>query len=199
MVSWLTGVRPARPQLRHEVLSPRGLARGAAVRRAAPLRAGAGRRPRLSRSARSSSSIGRGSFGHSKYGVRRFVKGFLDLLTVKFLTGFGQRPQHLLGTIGLVVLRAGRPGTGSTWPCYWVVGAVASRAGDLTPLHQRPAVLYSLGALLLGGPVDVDRLSGRVDHRLPGPRRRHLLDRRADAASTRDRRTTPSHDMNATA
>jgi len=31
-------------------------------------------------------------FGHSKYGVRRFVKGFLDLLTVKFLTGFGQRP-----------------------------------------------------------------------------------------------------------
>ncbi len=40
-------------------------------------------------------------FGSSKYGVRRFVKGFLDLLTVKFLTGFGQRPQHLLGSIGL--------------------------------------------------------------------------------------------------
>src|SRR5438874_8016880 len=39
-------------------------------------------------------------FGHSKYGVRRFVKGFLDLLTVKFLTGFGQRPQHLLGSLG---------------------------------------------------------------------------------------------------
>ena len=41
-------------------------------------------------------------FGVSKYGVRRFVKGFLDLLTVKFLTGFGQRPQHLLGSVGLV-------------------------------------------------------------------------------------------------
>ncbi len=41
-------------------------------------------------------------FGHSKYGVTRFVKGFLDLLTVKFLTGFGQRPQHVLGTLGLV-------------------------------------------------------------------------------------------------
>ena len=41
-------------------------------------------------------------FGQSKYGVRRFVKGFLDLLTVKFLTGFGQRPQHLLGSVGLV-------------------------------------------------------------------------------------------------
>src|SRR5262249_1471909 len=41
-------------------------------------------------------------FGRSKYGVGRFVKGFLDLLTVKFLTGFGSRPSHLLGTIGLV-------------------------------------------------------------------------------------------------
>src|SRR5207244_4128683 len=40
-------------------------------------------------------------YGRSKYGVRRFVKGFLDLLTVKFLTGFGQRPQHLLGGLGL--------------------------------------------------------------------------------------------------
>src|SRR5262249_22078705 len=39
-------------------------------------------------------------FGSSKYGVRRFGKGFLDLLTVKFLTGFRQRPQHLLGGIG---------------------------------------------------------------------------------------------------
>ena len=40
-------------------------------------------------SARSRSIIAPRRFGHSKYGVRRFVKGFLDLLTVKFLTGFG--------------------------------------------------------------------------------------------------------------
>src|SRR4029078_9099509 len=46
-------------------------------------------------------------FGHSKYGVRRFVKGFLDLLTVKFLTGYGQRPQHVLGGLGLVTFVLG--------------------------------------------------------------------------------------------
>ena len=40
-------------------------------------------------------------FGRSKYGWQRFIKGFLDLLTVRFLTGFGRRPQHLLGSIGL--------------------------------------------------------------------------------------------------
>ena len=50
-------------------------------------------------------------FGHSKYGVARFVKGFLDLLTVKFLTGFGQRPQHLLGAVGLVSFVLGGIGT----------------------------------------------------------------------------------------
>ncbi|TXT18370.1 MAG: family 2 glycosyl transferase, partial [Planctomycetota bacterium] len=51
-------------------------------------------------------------FGSSKYGVRRFLRGFLDLLTVKFLTGFGQRPQHMLGAIGLMFLGAGFLGLG---------------------------------------------------------------------------------------
>ena len=51
----------ARPQLRHEVLSPRGAARGAAVRRAAPLRAGAGRGPRVFRRRDRRSDIGRAS------------------------------------------------------------------------------------------------------------------------------------------
>ncbi len=46
-------------------------------------------------------------FGHSKYGVRRFLRGFLDLLTVKFLTGFGHRPQHMLGALGLLFFGLG--------------------------------------------------------------------------------------------
>lgn len=40
-------------------------------------------------------------YGHSKYGFRRFYKGFLDLLTVKMLTSFGTRPQHLFGSLAL--------------------------------------------------------------------------------------------------
>ena len=40
-------------------------------------------------------------FGHSKYGIRRFLRGLLDLITVRFLTGFGQRPQHALGTLAV--------------------------------------------------------------------------------------------------
>src|SRR5262249_43070191 len=49
-------------------------------------------------------------FGESKYGVRRFVRGFLDLLTVKFLTGFSRRPQHVLGALGLLFFGLGSLG-----------------------------------------------------------------------------------------
>ena len=89
------------------------------------------------------------SYGQSKYGVHRIVKGFLDLLTVKFLTGFGQRPQHLLGTLGLVCFLVG--GVGLAYlSIYWLRTQLYPELG-LPPLHQRPATLYSLGALLLGG------------------------------------------------
>jgi glycosyltransferase involved in cell wall biosynthesis len=86
-------------------------------------------------------------FGRSKYGVRRFIKGFLDLLTVKFLTGFGQRPQHLLGGIGLVSYALGLLGLaylGVTWLVrLWYPDA-------FPPLHERPLLIYAVAALLLG-------------------------------------------------
>jgi dolichol-phosphate mannosyltransferase len=87
-------------------------------------------------------------FGHSKYGVRRFMKGFLDLLTVKFLTGFGQRPQHLLGGLGLVSFLLGGLGLlylAVTWVIRWWYPE-----SKYEPLHQRALLFYALGALLLG-------------------------------------------------
>jgi glycosyltransferase involved in cell wall biosynthesis len=86
-------------------------------------------------------------FGHSKYGVRRFVKGFLDLLTVKFLTGFGQRPQHLLGGLGLVSFVLGTLGL-LYLAVTWVIRLWYPESYE--PLHQRALLIYSLAALLLG-------------------------------------------------
>jgi len=86
-------------------------------------------------------------FGVSKYGLSRLPKGFLDLLTVSFLTGFNNRPQHLLGYVGLISTSLGMAGV--VWmSIYWVLRM--TMYGDWTPVHQRPVLLYSLGALLLG-------------------------------------------------
>ncbi len=46
-------------------------------------------------------------YGHSKYGLGRFFKGFFDLLTVLFLSTYLKRPMHLFGLLGIITLLAG--------------------------------------------------------------------------------------------
>jgi hypothetical protein len=93
--------------------------------------------------------------GRSKYGVTRIVKGFLDLLTVKFLTGFGQRPQHMLGTFGLCSFFLGLVGL-TVLAALWAFSRMFFHAGWIDVgwvLHLRehfPAVIYSLALLLMG-------------------------------------------------
>lgn len=89
-------------------------------------------------------------FGFTKYGVRRFIKGFLDLLTVKFLTGFGQRPQHMLGTIGLLSFLAGN--LGLLYLAFtWIIRLWNPDA--FLPLHERPLLIYAVAALLMGAQI----------------------------------------------
>ncbi|MCA9266717.1 MAG: glycosyltransferase family 2 protein, partial [Planctomycetales bacterium] len=86
--------------------------------------------------------------GKSKYGLTRIPKGFLDLLTVKFLTGFGERPQHFLGAVGLVGFAIGTVGL-----CVLTMWWFASRMVEgWTPvdLHARAIFYYTLAALILG-------------------------------------------------
>ncbi len=88
-------------------------------------------------------------FGKSKYGFNRFIKGFLDLLSVKFVTGYGKRPLHLFGTLGLAAFCLGGV----------ILLYLAARWGlsrlpiglELYHLSGRPAVIYSAALMLLGG------------------------------------------------
>ena len=88
-------------------------------------------------------------FGASKYGFNRFVKGFLDLLTVKFVTGYGQRPQHLLGTLGLSSFAIG-----ALCMCWmalrWILARIPALGFAEYCLSGRPAVVYSAALMLLG-------------------------------------------------
>lgn len=89
-------------------------------------------------------------FGHSKYGFRRFLRGFLDLLTVKFLTGFGQRPQHVLGAMGLLFFSLGSLGLGSL-AVIWVLTNVFRVPGFRAVGEHTALIPFSLASLLLGG------------------------------------------------
>ena len=79
--------------------------------------------------------------GQSNYGVERFVKGLLDLLTVRVLTLFGERPLHFLGGTGLIAFAIGFLGLAYlAW--LWLTGH--------RPIGTRPVLIYSAASLLLG-------------------------------------------------
>jgi glycosyltransferase involved in cell wall biosynthesis len=46
-------------------------------------------------------------FGRSKYGLERYLRGFLDLMTILFVGRFRQRPMHLFGGLGVVFMAVG--------------------------------------------------------------------------------------------
>ncbi len=46
-------------------------------------------------------------YGTTKYGFDRFIKGYLDLLTIGFITRFGKSPMHLFGSLGTLMFLAG--------------------------------------------------------------------------------------------
>ena len=85
--------------------------------------------------------------GRSKYGWSRIPKGLLDLLTVRFITHFGQRPQHWLGMGALASLVLGIFGMG-----YLAIFWCLSRLPGNVPihLHETAALYYSLVLLLIG-------------------------------------------------
>jgi glycosyltransferase involved in cell wall biosynthesis len=76
-------------------------------------------------------------YGHSKFGWRRYLNGFLDLLTVVFLSGFNRAPLHFFGTMGLLCGASGF-GINLYLSILWIMGH---------PIGNRP--LLFLGVLLM--------------------------------------------------
>ena len=84
--------------------------------------------------------------GESKYGLERYLRGMLDLLTISFITRFARRPMHLIGLGGLVALTFGGGIIGSLILAHvmYVFDIVADKSWNL---HDRPVL--TLGVLLM--------------------------------------------------
>jgi hypothetical protein len=80
-------------------------------------------------------------FGKSKYGAKRVIKGFLDLITVKFLTSYVSRPLHVFGVPGILSLLVG-----------FFIGLylVLLKYLQNIELSERPLLLLSILLILLG-------------------------------------------------
>lgn len=79
-------------------------------------------------------------YGKTKFGISRFFKGFVDLLTVVFLTRYIKRPMHLFGFLGAFTMLAGLAVNGYlTWE--WINGQ---------PLSNRPMLFLGMLLIIVG-------------------------------------------------
>jgi glycosyltransferase involved in cell wall biosynthesis len=78
--------------------------------------------------------------GRTKFGLERFVRGFLDLLTVGFVTRFARRPMHFFGGLGTLAFLGGFLIT-----LYLSVGWVMG-----TPISARPLFFIGLTLVIVG-------------------------------------------------
>ena len=86
-------------------------------------------------------------YGVSKFGLERFVNGFLDLISLWFLSKFGKKPMHFFGFTGILMFLAG--GFLAIWV---IVEKLIQQANglDFRPVTEQPLFYLALVAIILG-------------------------------------------------
>jgi len=81
-------------------------------------------------------------YGRTKFGISRFIKGYLDLLSITFVSKFGKRPMHLFGALGSLIFFIGFVIAG-----YLAYAKIFMSAYRMT---DRPLFYFGLLAMILG-------------------------------------------------
>ncbi len=86
-------------------------------------------------------------YGVSKFGVERFVNGFLDLLTLRFLSRFGKKPMHFFGFTGILTFL-----TGGIIAIWLIIDKLVHQAKGLVfrPVTDQPLFYIALVAVIIG-------------------------------------------------
>lgn len=86
-------------------------------------------------------------YGVSKFGLERFVNGFLDLISLWFLSTFGKKPMHFFGFTGILMFLAG------AFLAIWVIAEKLIQQVNgmaFRPVTDQPLFYLALVAVLLG-------------------------------------------------
>lgn len=83
-------------------------------------------------------------YGKTKFGPSRFLYGFLDLLTIWFISSFSKRPMHLFGSLGLILIT-----TGFLFAAYLGYDKIILNPGGRL-ITERPEFYISLVTMIIG-------------------------------------------------
>lgn len=114
-------------------------------------------------------------YGTTKFGLERFVNGFLDLLSITFVSKFGKRPMHLFGTLGTLMfltglLLAGYLGISKIWAVYHNEYARL--------ITNRPSFYIALTCMILGTQLFLAGFISELVGRNSTERNHYLIEKR---------------------
>jgi len=109
-------------------------------------------------------------YGITKFGWERFINGFLDLLSITFVSRFGKRPMHLFGTLGLLSFFAG-----FVISLYLSVGKIFY---DQTRMTERPIFYLGLVTMIIGVQLFVSGFLAELISRNASDRNSYQVEKR---------------------
>ena len=111
-------------------------------------------------------------YGQTKFGMSRFSHGFLDLVTIWFLSRFGKRPMHFFGTIGALMLIIG-----FMFALYLGIDKVyLNPEGRL--ITEKPEFFISLTTMILGSQFFVAGFLGEMITRNNQSKNQYKIDQK---------------------
>ncbi|MFI3258549.1 MAG: glycosyltransferase family 2 protein [Rikenellaceae bacterium] len=116
-------------------------------------------------------------YGVSKFGMERMVKGYLDLITVTFLSSFGRSPMYFFGGLGTLMFLLGGGCT-----TYIIVNKIVRQmAGEaVRGVAEQPLFYISIVAIILGVQLFLAGFLGELINRSSSDRNSYLIDKRVN-------------------
>ncbi|MBQ5529610.1 MAG: glycosyltransferase family 2 protein [Bacteroidales bacterium] len=98
-------------------------------------------------------------YGKSKFGMNRFIHGFLDLLSIWFLQKFGKKPMHLFGGIGTLTFLIG-----AVIAIWLIIDKLVAQAHGayFRPVADQPLFYLALVAIILGAQLFLTGFLGEL-------------------------------------
>ena len=114
-------------------------------------------------------------YGHSKFGMERMVKGYLDLITVWFMSHFGRSPMYFFGSLGTLMFLLGGVTT------LWVIVTKIYRQLHDIPVRavtDQPLFYLAILAVILGVQLFLAGFLGELINRGSSDRNKYLIDKK---------------------